>query len=76
MVTFLNQIESKGKVEGEIGVLSENIERAVRREGSWKVGALGGLEEEVKGKGTVQRVGDNGGVEDKDGLDEDRGSEG
>ena len=52
-MTFLNRIESKGKVEGEIGVLYEKIERAVRREGSWKAGASGGLEEVVKGKGVV-----------------------
>ena len=48
MVTFLKQIESKGKVEGDIRVLAEKIVRAIRREGSWKAGALGGLDEVVK----------------------------
>ena len=52
MVTFLNRIESKGKVEGNKGVLSEKIVRAIRREGSWKARASGGLEEVIKGKGT------------------------
>ena len=71
MVTFLNWIESKGKVEGEIGVLSENTESVVRREGSWKEGASGGLDEEVKGKVIVQPMEDKGGVEDKDDPEED-----
>ena len=76
MVTVLKQIESKGKVEGEIGVLSENIERAVRREGSWNAGASGGLEEVVIGKGTELPGGDKGGVDDKEGPEEDCGREG
>ena len=52
MVTSLNRIESNGKVEGDKGVLSEKIERAVKREGSWKAGSSRGLEEVVKGIGT------------------------
>ena len=67
MVTFLKQIESKGKVEAKIEVLSENIERAVRSEGSWKAGASGGLDEETIGMGTVLQGGDKGGVYDKRG---------
>ena len=69
MVTFLNRIESKGKVEGDKGVLSKKIERVVRREGSWKARASGGLEEVVKGKGTEQPVGEEGEVEE-DNLEE------
>ena len=37
-------MESRGRVEGEIGSLSENMERELRREGSWKVGSSVGLE--------------------------------
>ena len=58
MVTFLKRIESKGNVEGEIGVLSKKIERAVRREGSWNAGASGGLDEVVIGMGAVLLGGD------------------
>ena len=76
MVTFLKRIESKGNVEGEIGVLSVKIERAVRRDGSWNAGASGGLDEVAKGKGTVLTGGDIGGVDDKEGEEEDRGREG
>ena len=76
MVTFLKRIESKGKVEGEIGILSEKIKRAVRREGSWKAGALGGLEEIVKGRGTEQQGGGKGGEDEEGGIEEGRGREG
>ena len=76
MVTFSKRIESKGKVEGEIGVLSEKIKRAVRREGSWKAGALGGLEEVVIGKGTELIGGGKGGKDEEGGLEEDCGREG
>ena len=76
MITFLKQIESKGKVEGEIGVLSKKIERTVRREGSWNVGASGGLEEVVISKGTKLPSGDKGGLDDKEGPEEDCGREG
>ena len=76
MVTFLKRIESKGKVEAKIGVLLENIERAVRSEGSWKAGASGGLDEEIIGMGTILSGGDKGGVYDKEGGEEDRGREG
>ena len=76
MVTSLNRIESKGKVEGDKGVLSEKIDRAVRREGSWKAGASGGLDEEIIGMGTMLSGGDKGGVDDKEGGEEDRGREG
>ena len=75
MVTFLNQIDSKGKVEGDKGVLSKNIVRAVRREGSWKSGASGGLEDVVKGKSTEQPIGEEGEVEE-DSLEVLRGREG
>ena len=60
MVTFLNWIKSKGKVEGDKGVLSKKMERAVRREGSWKVGASGGLDEVIKGIGAKQPAGEEG----------------
>ena len=76
MVTFLKRIESKGKVEGEIGVLSEKIERAIRSEGSWKAGASGGLDEETIGMGTMLPGGDKGGVYDKEGEEEDKRREG
>ena len=66
MVTFLKQIESRGKLEGEIGFLSENIKRVVRSEASWKAGALGGLDEVVMGNDTVHIGGDKGGLEDKE----------
>ena len=75
MVTSLNRIESKGKVEGDKGVLSEKIERAVRREGSWKAGASGGLDEVVKGIGTEEPAGEEG-VDEEGSLEELRGSEG
>ena len=75
MVTSLNRIESKGKVEGDKGVLSEKIERAVRREGSWKARASGGLDEVVKGIGKEQPVGEEG-VDDEDSPKEFRGREG
>ena len=58
MVTFLNRIESKGKVEGDKGILSEKIERVVRREGSRKARASGGLDEEFNGIGTEETAGD------------------
>ena len=58
MLTSLNRIESNGKVEGDKGFLSKKIERAVRREGSRKVGALGGLHEEFNGISTEETVGD------------------
>ena len=45
MATFLKRIGSRGKVEGEIGVLSQKIERAIRSEGSWKASASRGLDE-------------------------------
>ena len=66
MVTFLKRIESRGKVEGEIGVLLENIERAVKSEGSWKSSASRGLDEAAVGNGTVHIGGDKGGLEDKE----------
>ena len=44
MVTSLNLIESKGKVEGDSGVMSEKIGRVDKRAGSWKAGSSGGLE--------------------------------
>ena len=43
MVTFSNLIESKGKMEGELGVLSVNISNALRRVGSSKEGVERGL---------------------------------
>ena len=73
MVTFLKRIESKGKVEGEIGVLSENIESIVKSEGSWKAGASRGLDDEIIGMGLVFSGGDKGGVDDIGGEEEDRG---
>ena len=75
MVTFLNRIESKGKVERDKGVVSEKIVRVVRREGSWKAGALGGLDEVVKGIGIEQPAGEEG-VDEEDSLEELRGREG
>ena len=42
-VTFSNLIESKGRVDGEMGDLSEKISRAFRREGSLKEGEEIGL---------------------------------
>ena len=44
IVTFLNRMESKGRVEGEIGDLSEKMERELSREGSLKAGASLGLQ--------------------------------
>ena len=76
MVTFLKRIESKGKVEGEIGVLSEKIKRAIRSEGSWNASASGGLDKVAIGMGTVLPGGDKAAVDDKDGEEEDRGREG
>ena len=38
MVTFFKWMESRGKVEGYIGDLSEKIERDFRREGSMNTG--------------------------------------
>ena len=75
MVTSLNRIESNGKVEGDKGVLSEKIERAVRREGSWKAEALGGLDEVVKGIGIEKPAGEEG-VDEEDSPEELRGREG
>ena len=43
MVTFSNLMESRGKVEGERGDLSEKMERDLRREGSMKEGESIGL---------------------------------
>ena len=43
IVTFLKRIESKGSVEGEIGDISEKIERDFKREGSMNAGASLGL---------------------------------
>ena len=60
MVTFLKRIESKGKVEGEIGVLSKKIERAIRSEGSWKAEFSQGLDDDIIGRGTVFSGGDKG----------------
>ena len=40
-------MESKGRVEGEIGVLFENMDRDFRREGSNKAGESLGLVEEI-----------------------------
>ena len=37
-------MDSKGRVEGEIGYLSEKMERELRREGSRKAGSSVGLE--------------------------------
>ena len=62
-------------MEGDKGVLSEKIERAVRREGSWKAGASGGLDEVVKGIGTEQPAREEGVVEE-DSPKELRGREG
>ena len=43
MVTFSHLINSKGLVEGNKGVLSENIERFFKRAGSKKEGEFLGL---------------------------------
>ena len=53
IVTFSNMIESKGKVEGEIGDLSENISNDFRSEGSIKEGEVVGLEGSVDVIGVV-----------------------
>ena len=76
MVTFLKRIKSRGKVEGEKGFLSENIERVVRSEGSSKAGASRGLDEVAVGNGTVHTGGDKGGLEDKEEEEDAQGREG
>ena len=43
IVTFLNWMEFKGRVDGEIGDLFEKIEKKLSREGSLKAGASLGL---------------------------------
>ena len=43
MVTFLKRMESRGRVEGEIGDLSEKIDKEFKREGSRKAGSSLGL---------------------------------
>ena len=43
MVTFSNMTKSRGRVEGEIGDLYENIKRELRRKGSKKEGEVVGL---------------------------------
>ena len=43
IVTFSNLIESKGVMEGEIGDLSENMSKTLRRDGSIKEGEEIGL---------------------------------
>ena len=58
MVTSLNLIDSKGKVDGERGVLSEKIGSADNRVGSWKAGASGGVGEECNGEGSRQIAGE------------------
>ena len=42
-MTFSKQIDSRGRVEGEIGVFAENIERIFLRTESEKVGEEHGL---------------------------------
>ena len=63
MVTFLKWMDSRGSVEGEIGDLSEKIEREFRREGSKNAGSSLGLEGKVftgeleeSGEGVVREV--------------------
>ena len=83
MVTFSNLIESKGKTEGEIGDLSMNISKALRRVGSSKEGVVKGLPggaiqggdvEWVRG-GKFSRLKGGGGVTTRRGVCEgDRGS--
>ena len=43
MVTFSNRMDSRGKIEGERGVLSEKIFRIFCKEGSEKDGDVTGL---------------------------------
>ena len=43
IVTFSNLIDSKGRIEGEMGDLSVKISRDLRREGSSKEGVVKGL---------------------------------
>ena len=50
IVTFLKQIYSRGRVEGEIGSLSVKIESEFKSEGSNKEGASLGLEGKVAGR--------------------------
>ena len=64
MVTFFKRMESKGSIEGEIGDLSEKIEREFRREGSMKVGSSLGMEGKVfTGEAEVPGEGEGGEAE-------------
>ena len=44
-MTFSNRIESKGRIEGDRGVLSEKIFKAFFKEGSAKEGEEAGLKD-------------------------------
>ena len=57
IVTFWNQIESSGRMDGEIGDLSKKMERELRREGSLNAGVSLGLEGriEIGGSGEVRK---------------------
>ena len=50
---FSNLIESKGRIEGEMGDLSVKISRALRRDGSSKEGVVKGLPGEAIQRGEV-----------------------
>ena len=57
MVTFSNRMDSRGKTEGERGVLSEKICKEFCKEGSEKDGASVGLQGEDTMAGMVDTSG-------------------